>query len=42
MKLTSAIMSLALALTVASCSTTPKSTQVRWETLGNESDESGN
>ena len=31
-----------MALALAACSTAPKPTQVTWETLGNQSDESGN
>lgn len=41
MKITSAFSSMALALLVASCASTPKTTQVQWETLGNMSDDSG-
>ena len=42
MKLTSALSAVVLALTAASCGTAPKTTQVQWETLGNQSDENGN
>lgn len=41
MKFSSVFSTIALALTVVSCSTTPKTTHVRWETLGNVSDDSG-
>lgn len=41
MKLTTAISSFALALLVAACASSPKTTHVEWETLGNNSDENG-
>lgn len=41
MKITSALSAVAVALAVVSCSSSPKTTQVQWETLGNQSDESG-
>lgn len=42
MKIKSAILSVATALILAACSSSPKTTQVKWETLGNQSDEAGN
>ena len=42
MKFTSALSAIALGLVAVSCSTAPKTTQVQWETLGNQSDENGN
>lgn len=42
MKFTGAISAFTLALAMASCGSSPKTTQVKWETLGNYSDESGN
>lgn len=42
MKFTSALSAVALALAAVSCGSAPKTTQVQWETLGNQSDENGN
>ncbi len=41
MKFTSVLPALAVALALASCASSPKATQVQWETLGNSSDEAG-
>ncbi|MDE5595452.1 MAG: family 20 glycosylhydrolase [Muribaculaceae bacterium] len=42
MKLTSALSAVVLGLAAVSCGSAPKTTQVQWETLGNQSDENGN
>ena len=41
MKFTNALPAFAVALAMASCDSSPKTTQVQWETLGNKTDESG-
>ena len=42
MKFTSALSAVVLGLAAVSCGSAPKTTQVQWETLGNQSDENGN
>lgn len=41
MKISSAFSAAAIALVLASCSSAPKTTQVEWRTLGNQTDDSG-
>lgn len=42
MKLKSAILTATAAIFMAACSSSPKTTQVKWENLGNQSDSTGN